>query len=196
VTLGTGEVNAGPYTYASLVIDEDSPVNRVVTSDGTVHPLHYERSGEDTPDIIFPIRLEPGTETTLLFDFSAAASVRETPSGWVLRPQVFVQEVDTPIDFASLEGVVNEVDGESLEPGNNMALGLFIRETGGRKVALTEINTETGAYNFPKLVPGRYRITILRVGTDWQPIGATLFDQGDVAFDPGADRTLNIEIDL
>lgn len=196
VILGTGEVNAGSYTYASLVIDEDSPVNRVVTSDGTAHPLHYERSGEDTADIVFPIRLAAGTETTLLFDFSAAASVRETPTGWVLTPQVFAQEVDAPVTFASLQGVVNEVDGDSLELPNNMALGLFIREDGGRKVALTEIDPETGAYNFPKLVPARYRITILRVDPDWKPIGSALFDAGDVLVKPGADKTLDIEIDL
>jgi len=197
VILGTAEVNEGPYTYANLVVDPASPVNRVRTSDGTVHPLTMQQEGVGTANLDVPIRVVAGGEMTLLFDFAAAASVRETINGWVLTPRIFSRGVGMNPQFGAMAGVVTEVDSEPLTSPDQHVLGVFIRDDGNWTVALAEVDPATGEYRVPKLLPGRYRVTAqMARATDWKPVGDPLFDQKDVLVTADQDKVVNIEIDL
>lgn len=193
IVLGTVDIRAGSYTYVRLGIDRDSPVNRVRTDDGTVHPLRVIGDPERNTTLFLPIRVVGGTEMTLLFDFAAAASVRETPDGWVLEPQVFTRYIERGVQFGTLRGVVREVDGEPLTVPPGQVLGVFLRtQEEAQTISLSEVCCTTGEFVVPQLVPGRYRLKVQRATPDWRPLGEPLIDE--VAIRLGAGQTVFTEV--
>jgi len=197
VVLGTVDVPVGTYTYARLGIDGDSPVNRVRLADGTEHPIVEVM---DQPALGAQINgsfiVVAGANMTLLFDFAAAASVREGPGGWRLEPQVFSQYIERGVQFGGLQGVVREKDGAPLMKPADQVLGVFLRDQGTQEViSLAEVCCLTGEYAMPKLVPARYRLSVQYATRDWTPVGDPLLEDVVIRVTAGGTSTANVEID-
>lgn len=197
IILGTVDVPAGTYTFANLQIEPNSPVNRLRTSDGQVHPINYTPPRDQTANLGGTIVIEAGSEMTLLLDFAAAASVRETPNGWVLNPRIFTRYIERGVDFGSLRGVVREIDGEPLVAPPGQILGVFFRDQEtGDSIALSEIDGGTGEFQVPTIVPGRYRLKVQFATPDWEPVGQPFVDNIVVRVRPGQDVRTAVDIDL
>ncbi len=197
VLLGTVDVPEGTYTFARLAIDGASPVNRVRLTDGTEHPIvevvHQQQLGAQLNG---SFQVVAGTNMTLLFDFAAAASVRETANGWVLSPQIFSQYIERGVQFGGLRGVVRERDGAPLIKPADQVLGVFLRDQGTQEVvSLAEVCCLTGEYAMPQLVPGHYRLSVQYATRDWAPVGAPLLDEVVVRITAGSTSTASVEID-
>ena len=196
VVLGTVDVPVGTYTWANLSIDPDSPVNRIVTEDGTF-PLEYHAPRAESANLITQFRVRQGEQMTLLFDFAAAPSVRETPDGWVLTPQVHTRYVNRGIPFADLRGTVREVDGDPLTPPQDLVLGAFLRDQdAGELVQVAEVNPETGAFTMPTLVPGNYRLDLQFADAQWSRVGEPFVTNRLVRLAPNQETRITVDADL
>lgn len=196
VLLGTVDIPAGTYTFARLGIDGTSPVNRVRLSDGSVHSfVGFDQRPQLGAHLNGSFRVVAGQDMTLLFDVAAAASVRETPAGWVLAPQVFSQYIERGVQFGGLEGVISTSDGSPLEPRDGQVLGVFLRSQGtGEMISVAEVCCETGEYVMPKLVPGVYRLRVQYADTEWLPVGEPLLDGGIVRVAAGPRTVASFQI--
>ncbi|MFW5868100.1 MAG: DUF4382 domain-containing protein [Armatimonadota bacterium] len=195
VILGTPNVPVGTYTWSNLGINGDSPVNRVVTQGGVSEPVQYVRPTASTANLARRYQLQAGADVTLLFNFAAAASLRETSEGWVLRPQVFSRFVEGEPTFGELSGVVSEVGGgaPAIPPGGR--LGVFLRtESRNELVDIAEVDPATGAFRMPSVLTGSYRVIVQLADLAWGPIGEPLFEDRDVRV--GADQVTNLDIEV
>ncbi len=197
VILGTVDVPVGRYTYARLGIDADSEINRVVTDDGQVHPVRLEEEAQEGVELISSFTVEADRPMTLLLDFAAAASVRETYDGWVLSPQIFGRYVERGVQFGSISGVVREADGEPLAASVGQRLGVFVRVRGSRQtLAIAEVGCRSGEFLIPQLIPGEYLVSVQPATLDWKPVGEPLIDPTPVTVRAGEEDTPEFTIDL
>ena len=196
VILGTVDLPVGTYRWTNLSIDPSSPVNRVVTEDGVSHPLRYTPPRAETANLVGEFEVREGERKTLLFEFAAAASVRETPDGWVLNPRIFSRYVDRDPQFGELSGTVRWADGRPPVVHRGEVMGVFVRITDGGAgplVGLAEIDPDTGAFRLPMVLAGRYDVTVQAATADWEPVGEPLFEQRRVNVRANVQTTLEID---
>lgn len=195
--LGTVEVPVGEYTFAELQVDADA-ANRVRLADGSEHPLTYEAPTGEGSNLVLPFDVVAGEQKTLLFDFSAAASVREENGNWILRPQIFSQYIESDVQFGSMRGVVREVDGQRVEAPEGLILGVEMRTQGGlRPIARTQVSPDDGVFVLPKIAPDNYTIEVKLFTATWEDVvGDPLLGRVFVRVFPNAQATPQIEIDL
>ncbi len=197
VLLGTVDVPAGTYTFARLLLDPTSPVNRVRLADGTEQPIVKV---EDQPALGAQLNgsfiVKAGTNMTLLFDFAAAASVHEGPGGWVLSPQIFSRYIGRGVQFGRLQGIVTEQGAVPGAAPEGQVLGVFLRDQNTREmVSLAEVSGLTGEYTMPNLVPGRYRLSVQYAArSDWALMGAPLVDNVVVRINSDKMSTASVNI--
>lgn len=197
IILGTVDVPVGQYTYARLGIDGDSEVNRVVTEDAQVHPFTLEEEAQEGVQLISSFTVEADRPMTLLLDFAAAASLRETADGWVLSPQIFGRYVERGVQFGSISGTVREADGEPLVAPVGQRLGVFVRVRGSQQTtAIVEVCCRSGEFLIPQLIPGEYLLSVQPAGADWEPIGEPLIEDARITVQAGEQDTPEFTIDL
>jgi hypothetical protein len=197
VILGTVDLPVGTYTWANLGIDPEAEVNRVVTGDGAVHPLQYTPPRAESANLNRPFRVRAGEDMTLLFDFLAAASITETPEGCILRPRLFTHYVERDVQFGSLNGIIREVDDEPLSAPADQVLGIFLLEQETEAVvSLVEVDLDTGEFQIPAILPGRYDLLVQFATFDWQRVGDPLFERNGFVIASGQERNLELDLDL
>jgi len=177
VVLGVVDVPVGHYTSANLEFDREQPTSRVQTEDGTVHPLTVVAPAAPATELLETFHVVENEPMTLLFDVSAAASVRqaEGEGGWVFRPRVYARYIERGVQFGGLRGTVREKDGAPLVTPPSQVLGVFLEDADRRQtMAFAEVCCEDGSFAMPKLVPDRYRLIVQYATTDWNPVGEPL----------------------
>jgi hypothetical protein len=160
------------------------------------HPLLYDPEPGRTSNLVSSFKVQAGEQMTLLFDFAAAASVRETPEGWRLDPQIFTRYVERNPQFATLKGTVQEVDGQPLTAPPLQVLGVFLRTQDGKYVQFSEVDLETGQVDLRNVLAGTYRMSVQYADLGWVRVGDPLVEGQQIRLPAGrnADVTLNVDL--
>lgn len=173
--LGEPKIPAGTYNTIRLTLSNYRGDTWVRLVNGARHDLTLPRGPTVTARLANgAVVVEEGKTTTVLLDFMAEASIRQSGGTWSMRPVVFaaVAESRNPLP-GSLSGWVLDRRGRPIAPPTGRVLGVFLLGPLG-PVALGEVSSRDGAFAIPSVLAGNHTLRLYYADQDWTPVGAPL----------------------
>ena len=173
--LGEPTVPVGNYSTIRLTLSNYRGENWIRMVDGARHDLTLPRGTAVTARLANgAVVIEEGKTTTVLLDFMAEASIRQSGGTWAMRPVVFaaVAESLNPLP-GSLSGRVLGRSGRPVTPPANTTLDVFLLGPLG-PVALGEVSTRDGAFAIPSVLAGNHTLRLYYADQDSNPVGDPL----------------------